>query len=111
MFMSSFRVIPQHGHLKKLQQICGSLVKMKHTTLRFRTHEPEYSDLPSKEHEWSSVYGEVQELLPEDAPLPLRKQVTLTLYVGTLGRIKILLAYSTRENFYVISLLWCRESI
>ena len=85
---------------------------MKHTTLRLRTHEPDYSDLPtSKEHEWTSVYGEVQELLPEDAPLPLRKQVTMTLYVGTLGRIKILLAYSTRENFYIISLLRCRESI
>ena len=54
---------------------------MKHATLRFRTHEPDYSDLPSKEHEWSSVYGEVQELLPEVAPLPLGKQVILTHYV------------------------------
>jgi len=54
---------------------------MKHATLRFRTHEPDYSDLPTKEHEWSSVYGEVQELLPDDAPPPLGKQVTLTHYV------------------------------
>ena len=54
---------------------------MKHATLRFRTHEPDYSDLPSKEHDWSSVYGEVQELLPEDAPPPLGKQVTLTHYL------------------------------
>ena len=51
-------------------------------TLRFCTHEPGYSDLPNKEHEWSSVYGEIQELLPDDAPPPLGKQVTLTHYVN-----------------------------
>ena len=54
---------------------------MKHATLRFRTHEPDYSDLPDKVHDWSSVYGEIQELLPDDAPSPLGKQVTLTHYV------------------------------
>lgn len=54
---------------------------MKHATLRFRTHEPDYSDLPDKVHDWSSIYGEVQELLPDDAPSPLGKQVTLTHYV------------------------------
>ena len=57
------------------------LTRPEHATLRFRTHEPDYSDLPSKEHEWSLVYGELQELLPEDAPPPLGKQVTLTHYV------------------------------
>ena len=81
MFMSSFRVLPCQGHLKRLQQICGYLVKMKHATLRFRTHKPDYSDLPDKVHDWSSVYGEVQQLLPEDVPPPLGKQVTLTHYV------------------------------
>ena len=54
---------------------------MKHATLRLRAHKPEYSDLSNKEHEWSSVYGEVQELILEGAPLPLGKQVTLTHYV------------------------------
>ena len=54
---------------------------MKLATLRFRIHEPDYSDPLDKEHDWSSVYGEVQELLPEDAPPPLGKQATLTHYV------------------------------
>ena len=66
--------------LKKLQQTCEYLVKMKHATLRFRTHEPDYSDLPDKQHDWSSVYGEVQELLSKNVSPPLRKQVTLTHY-------------------------------
>src|SRR5690349_4082677 len=54
---------------------------MKHATLRFRTHVPDYSNLPDKVHDWSSVYGEVQKLLTDDTPPPLGKQVTLTHYV------------------------------
>ena len=54
---------------------------MKSATLRFRVHEPDYSDLPVKHYDWSSVYGEVSELLPDDAPEPLGKPVTLTHYV------------------------------
>ena len=54
---------------------------MKHATLRFCVHEPDYSDLPVKHYDWSSVYGEVSEMLPDDAPEPLGKHVTLTHYV------------------------------
>ena len=54
---------------------------MKHATLRFRVHEPDYSDLPTKVHDWTSTYGEIEELLPDDAPPPLGKTVTLTHYV------------------------------
>src|SRR6187200_3432436 len=54
---------------------------MKTATLRFRVHEPDYSDLPTKYYDWSSAYGEVSELLPNNAPEPLGKHVTLTHYV------------------------------
>jgi hypothetical protein len=55
---------------------------MKHATIRFRTHEPDYSDLPNAEHNWdASVYGDVEEELPYKAPLPLGRQVILTHYV------------------------------
>jgi hypothetical protein len=34
------------------------------------------------EHDWSRlVYGEISELIPQDAPDPLGKMVTLTHYV------------------------------
>ena len=71
MSMSSFRAAPRRGHLQRLQQICGYLVKMKHGTIRFHTHLPDYSDFPEKQYDWSSVYGEIEELLPPDAPEPL----------------------------------------
>ena len=81
MSMSSFQAAPCHGHLNCLQRICGYLVKMKHATLRFQVHEPDYSDLPDKHYDWTSAYGEVSELLPHDAPEALGKPVTLTHYV------------------------------
>ncbi|HEY9709842.1 MAG TPA: hypothetical protein V6D48_16675, partial [Oculatellaceae cyanobacterium] len=81
MSMSSFQAAPRSGHLKCLQCICGYLVKMKHATIRFCTHEPDYNNLPTKEYDWFSTYGEITEILPENVPEPLGKPVTLTHYV------------------------------
>jgi len=82
MTMSSFRVAPREGHLTRLRRICGYLSKMKHGFLRIRTEEPDYSGLPDKSYDWSrSVYGDVHEQIPRDAPKPLGKRVVLTTYV------------------------------
>ena len=44
-------------------------------------HEPDYSDLPAKQYDWLSTYGEVSELLPDDAPEPRGNHATLTHYM------------------------------
>lgn len=54
---------------------------MKDAKLRFRTNRPDFTDLPTEKPDWSSVYGKVKELLPDDAPAPLGRTVTLTHYV------------------------------
>ena len=55
---------------------------MRHAGIMIRTGEPDYSDVSDLEHDWSrSVYGEVTEVLPHDAPEPLGKYFTLTHYV------------------------------
>ena len=55
---------------------------MKYAKIRVRVHEPDYSTLESPTLDWSkSVYGKVKEQVPEDAPEPLGKYVTLTHYV------------------------------
>ena len=55
---------------------------MKNASIRVRTEEPDYSDLPDNTHDWTyTVYGKVEELLPVDAPEPLGNYVTLTHYV------------------------------
>ena len=82
MTMSSFRVAPRKGHLERVKRIYGYLCKMKHATIRMRTEESDYSDIPSPEYDWAyTTYGEVKELKPTDAPQPLGKRVTTTTYV------------------------------
>ena len=82
MTMSSFRAAPRKGHLERVQRIYGYLCKMKHATIRVRTEEPDYSDIPVPDHDWSySIYGEVKESIPSDCPAPLGKRVTITSYV------------------------------
>jgi hypothetical protein len=59
MTMSGFRIAPRIGHLDRLRRIYGYLSKMRHACIRVRTEEPDYSDLPELNHDWSrSVYGE-----------------------------------------------------
>ena len=82
MTMSGFRMAPRIGHLNRLRRIYGYLLKMKYASIRVRTEEPDYSDLPDNSYDWTyTVYGKVEELLPVDAPEPLGNYVTLTHYV------------------------------
>jgi hypothetical protein len=82
MTLSSFRAAPRKGHLERVKRIYGYLSKMRNAVLRVRTEEPDFTDLPNHEGDWTrTVYGAIEELLPHDAPEPLGKWVTLTHYV------------------------------
>ena len=77
-----FSYCPQKGHLERLRRIYGYLSKMRFAAIRLRTEEPDYSDIPEHEYDWSnSVYGSLGEITPTDAPEPLGKFVTLTHFV------------------------------
>ena len=81
MTMSGFRAAPREGHLERVKRICGYLSKFRDAFIRIRTEEPDYSDLPNKEYDWSrSVYGNVRERRATDAPEPKGKPVTTTTY-------------------------------
>ena len=80
--MSRFRQQPRIGHLERLKKIVGYLANLPHGALRFRLHEPDYSNLPHKEYDWQrTVYGGAKEEIPHDIPEPKGKQVTTTTYV------------------------------
>ena len=82
MTMSGFRVAPRQGHLDRVKRLYGYLSKMKDAVIRIRTEEPDYSGLPDQDFDWAySVYGNVEEIIPHDAPEPLGRYVTLTHYV------------------------------
>jgi Reverse transcriptase (RNA-dependent DNA polymerase) len=79
--MTMSGIVPRVGHLNRLKRIYGYLLKMKHASIRVRTEEPDFSDLPDNVHDWTySVYGQVEELLP-GAHEPLGNSVTLSHYV------------------------------
>ena len=82
MTMSRFRIAPRKGHLERLKRIYGYLKKFSQAAIRIRTEEPDYSALPDQDFDWCySVYGNVQEVLPQDLPKPLGKRVIITTYI------------------------------
>ena len=84
MTMSRFRQAPRVGHLQQVKRIFGYLGNLPHGPIRYRTHEPDYSDLPHKKYDWErTVYTSSREELPHDLPKQLGKQVTSTHYVDT----------------------------
>jgi hypothetical protein len=84
MTLSGFRAAPRVGHLDRAKRVVGYLSKMKHAIIRFRVGEPDLSDLPDVEYECElSVYGNVKEATPYDAPTPRGNQVTTIHYVDT----------------------------
>ena len=82
MTMSRFRQQHRMGHLERLKKIIGYLANFPHGSLRFRLHEPDYSNLPHKEKDWQrTVYADAKEEIPYDIPDPKGNQVTTTTYV------------------------------
>ncbi|KAL7580434.1 hypothetical protein ACA910_004455 [Epithemia clementina (nom. ined.)] len=80
--ISRFRLAPRAGHDARVKKIFGYLSKTKHYAIRFRTDEPDYSSLPDQDYDWCrSVYGDVHEEIPKDAPKPLGKQVVHSIYL------------------------------
>ena len=80
--LSRFRVAPRQGYLDRLKCIYGYIRSQPNGTICIRTEEPDYSQLVDVEYDWMySVYGDVCELLPEDAPTPLGKPIVITTYV------------------------------
>ena len=77
--MSRFRSAPRKGHLERLQRVYGYVLKTKHNSTRYSTKEPDDSYLPNMKYDWSyTVYGNVQEIVPNNCPKTLGKSVTTT---------------------------------
>ena len=76
MSMSRFRLAPRKGHIERLKRMYSYLNKTKQYGIRFRTEVPDLSHLQEISPDWArSVYGNVKEEIPSDAPTPLGKTV------------------------------------
>ena len=77
--MSRFRAAPRQGHMDRLKRMYSYAIRTKDYAIRFRTDQPDYSCLPDQDFDRTySVYGNVQEILPDDMPDPLGEAVTTT---------------------------------
>jgi hypothetical protein len=84
MTLSRFRSMPRKGHLTRAKPVVAYLRKMSDACISIRTHEPDFSAIPVTKYDWaSSIYGEVSELVPSDAPVPKGHVVTLSHYVDS----------------------------
>jgi hypothetical protein len=73
--MSGLHMASRVEHLNRLKY----LLNIKHASIRVRTEDTDYSDLPDNTYDLTyTVYEKVKELVPEDAPQPLGKYMTLS---------------------------------
>jgi hypothetical protein len=79
--MSRFCVATRKGHLEQLKRVYGYLKKIASAAICDRTSQPDFSALPNQNFCWcQSIYGKVEELLPEDAPRPKGNKVVTVTY-------------------------------
>ena len=77
--MSRFRAALRQRHMDRLKRIYSYAIRTKDYAIRFRTDQPDYSFLPDQDFDCTySVYGNVQEILPDGMPEPLGEAVTTT---------------------------------
>ena len=82
MKLSGYRSLPIQGHLNNTQRVIGYLFGMKHAVIWFCISLLNYSDIQYKKNDWkNSVYGDVNELMPTNAPESLEAPIILTHYV------------------------------
>jgi len=76
MTISCFRVAPRKGHVSRVKCIYGYLAKSPSGVIHVRTEEPDYLDVEDVKYAWEyNVYGHVKELIADDIPPPLGKEV------------------------------------
>jgi len=81
--LASFLAAPREGHLEAVVHIY-SYMKLKHNSrLVFDPTYPEHLRDAFQSHDWEHFYGEVEEAIPPNAPLPQGKEMDLTMYVDS----------------------------
>ena len=70
------------GHLDRVKRFFGYLAYLPEGAIRFRTGEPDFSDIQDQEFDWSrTVYGRPKEIIPTDITEPRGKYVTSVHYM------------------------------
>jgi hypothetical protein len=80
---SSYLACPWEGHLENALHVMGYL-RLKHNSrLIFDPTYPDIDQTAFPSFEWTEFYGDVEEAIPPDMPLPLGKDVDLHMMVDS----------------------------
>ncbi len=83
LLLSSHLAYPREGHLDAALHVMGYLRLKYNSRLIFDPTYPHIDDSTFQHHNWEEFYGDVQEAIPTNAPLPLRKEVVLRMMVDS----------------------------
>ena len=85
MTLGRYRAAPLVNHLARPKRIVGYLKQFPHACIRFRTgipnHEAMYGEMPDTYDWMHSIYGDIHEEIPKEAPPPKGKCVRTTTFV------------------------------
>ena len=104
MSLSRFRAQPQTGHLDRVKRIFGYLAYLPEGAIRFRTGEPDFTDIQNQEFGWSrTVYGSPNEIIPTDIPQPRGNHVTTVHYVDANLRHDLVTGRSVTAILHIVN--------
>jgi hypothetical protein len=79
--MSRFNALPRQGHLEAVLRIFGYLKQHKNSKLVFDPHIRDFPDESFASHDWTEMYPDAKEELPDHAPEPLGRAVQINVFV------------------------------
>jgi hypothetical protein len=79
--MSRYMAAPREGHLEQVLHIFAYLKHHPRSNLVFDDSVPEFEESRFHKADWSETYGNIQEVLPPNAPKPRGKKVTMSCFV------------------------------
>lgn len=81
--LASYLILLREGHLEAVFQIFNHLEKKHNARIVFDPSYPDINHSSFKECDWKSIYGDVTESIPPNAPPPCGKDVDIRLFVDS----------------------------
>ena len=80
--LARYGVMPREGHFQRALRIFGYLKHNDKAKVTFDPRDPELSRIEFIENEWTDIYPNAQEHLPDNMPTPAEmKELAITIYV------------------------------
>ena len=81
--LASHMALPREGHLDAALHVFSYLKKKHNSRMVFDPTYPDIDQSNFQTHDWTRLYGDVKEIKPANAPVPLGKDVDLRMFVDS----------------------------